>query len=144
MDFLSVESRELYRLSQKRILVILIVCSKSILMNNYHRSLVTAKFSRSTPCSLEVPMHTDSSLQWKDILLQALNESDRQKLRRLVPEAEVAIFLRRKELGNSVEAREELSTMAVAIEALRSIRVHQLGGGQPRPSNGSDRMPETA
>jgi hypothetical protein len=73
-------------------------------------------------------MRGDSSLHWKDILTQALEESDRQKLRRFVPEAEVAIFLRRKQLGNSVEAREELSTMAVAIEALRSIRMHQLGG----------------
>jgi hypothetical protein len=64
--------------------------------------------------------------------MQALEESDRQKLRRFVPEAEAAIFLRRKELGNSVEAREELSTMAVAIEALRSIRIHQLGGVNSR------------
>ena len=36
------ESRELYRLSQNRILVVLIVCGKSVLMNNYHGSLVTA------------------------------------------------------------------------------------------------------
>jgi hypothetical protein len=74
-------------------------------------------------------MHRDSSLHWKDVLLQALDESDREKLHRLVREAEVAIFLRREELGDSVEAREELSTMAVATEALRSIRVHQLGRG---------------
>jgi hypothetical protein len=72
-------------------------------------------------------MRGDSSLHWKDILIQALEESDRQKLRRLVPEAEAAIFLRRKQLGNSVDAREELSTMAVAIEALRSMRIQQLG-----------------
>ena len=42
MDFLSVESRELYRLSQKHILVILIVCGKSILMHSNHRCIVTA------------------------------------------------------------------------------------------------------
>src|SRR5271154_3217619 len=42
VDFLSVESRELYRLSQKRILVFLVVCGKSVLMNNNHVSLVTA------------------------------------------------------------------------------------------------------
>src|SRR5271166_6299255 len=41
-DFLSVESRKLYRLSQKRVLVVLIVCGKSVLMNNHHVSLVTA------------------------------------------------------------------------------------------------------
>lgn len=75
-------------------------------------------------------MHSDSSLHWKDVLLQALDESDRERLHRLVREAEVAIFHRREELGDSVEAREELSTMAVTTEALRSIRVHQLGGGK--------------
>ena len=42
VDFLSVESGELYRLSQKRVLVVLVVCRKSILVNNNHRSLVTA------------------------------------------------------------------------------------------------------
>src|SRR5271154_1195871 len=42
-DFLSVESSELYRLSQKRILVVLIVCGKSVLMNNHHVSLDTAR-----------------------------------------------------------------------------------------------------
>jgi hypothetical protein len=36
-----VESRELYRLSQKGILVFLIVCGKSVLMNDHHVSLVT-------------------------------------------------------------------------------------------------------
>jgi hypothetical protein len=90
-------------------------------------------------------MHSDSSLHWKDILLQALDESDdRERLHRLVREAEVAIFLRREELGNAVEAREELSTMAVATEALRSIRVHQLGGGKPGASNGGGRWRWTA
>jgi hypothetical protein len=41
-DFLSVEPRELNRLSQKRILVVLIVCGKSVLMDNHDLSLVTA------------------------------------------------------------------------------------------------------
>ena len=89
-------------------------------------------------------MRTDSSLHWKEIFLQAMDESDRAKLRRLVPKAEAAIFLRRKQLGNSVEAREELSTMAVAIEALRSIRVRQLGGGVSRASHDGERMVEGA
>ena len=43
-DFLSVEPRELYRLSQERILVVLVVCGKGVLMNNHHVSLVTAGF----------------------------------------------------------------------------------------------------
>jgi hypothetical protein len=83
-------------------------------------------------------MRGGSSLHWKDILIQALEESDRQKLRRLVPEAEAAIFLRRRQLGNSVEAREELSTMAVAIQALRSIRIHQLGGVRGKTPHDSE------
>jgi hypothetical protein len=83
-------------------------------------------------------MRTDSSLHWKEICMRALEESDREKLRRFVPEAELAIFLRRKKLGNSVQAREELSTMAVAIEALRSIRISQLGGVRPRASQGNN------
>jgi hypothetical protein len=82
-------------------------------------------------------MHADSSVHWKEIFMQAVNESDREKLHRLVREAEVAIFLRREELGDSVEAHEELSTMAVATEALRSIRVHQLGGQIPETAKSS-------
>ena len=96
--------------------------------------LLQRQIFRSSPRSLEVPMHSDSSLHWKDVLLQALDESDRERLHRLVREAEVAIFLRREELGDSLEAREELGTMAVATEALRSIRAHQLGGVKSRAS----------
>jgi hypothetical protein len=70
------------------------------------------------------------SVSWKEIFEQALNESDREKLHRLVREAEVAIFPRREELGDSAEAREELSTMSVATEALRPIRLQQLSGAE--------------
>ncbi|HWO31883.1 MAG TPA: hypothetical protein VNO32_24065 [Candidatus Acidoferrum sp.] len=78
------------------------------------------------------------SLHWKEIFMQAMNESDRENLHRLVREAEVAIFLRRAELGNSDEARDESSTMAVAIEALRSIRANQLGGDGERMMESAD------
>jgi hypothetical protein len=74
-------------------------------------------------------MRDRSSVSWKEIFQQALDESDREKLHRLIRAAGVAIFLRREELGDSAEAREELTTMAVAVEALRSIRTHQLGDG---------------
>jgi hypothetical protein len=73
-------------------------------------------------------MSADSSVCWKDIFTQAANETDPEKLHRLVREAEVAIFLRRQELANSADAREELSTMAVATEALQAIRATQLSG----------------
>lgn len=89
-------------------------------------------------------MHTDGSAHWKELFMQIMSETDREKLQRLVGEAEAAISVRREELGKSAEAREELSTMAVATEALRSVRVNQLGIGQPGPSNGRNRMSETA
>jgi len=46
-DFLSVESRELYRLPQKRIFIVLIVCGKSAPMNNHHVSLSRQEFTKS-------------------------------------------------------------------------------------------------
>jgi hypothetical protein len=73
-------------------------------------------------------MSDSASIDWKDIFIRAANESDQEKLRRPVRDAEVAIFLRREELANSADARDELSTMAVASEALRTIRVKQPGG----------------
>jgi len=74
------------------------------------------------------------SVDWKEIFMRTANESNREKLTSLVREAELAILRRREELWPSPDSREELSTMAVAIEALRSIRVHQLGGEPPTES----------
>jgi hypothetical protein len=73
-------------------------------------------------------MSANSSVHWKEIFTQAANETNKEKLDRLVREAEVAISLRRAELEDSAEAREELSSMAVATEALRAIRSQQLNG----------------
>jgi hypothetical protein len=75
-------------------------------------------------------MSANSSVHWKDIFTQAANETDKEKLDRLVREAEMAIFRRREELGNSVEAHEELSTIAVATEALRAMRSQQCSGDE--------------
>jgi hypothetical protein len=83
-------------------------------------------------------MRADSPLHWIEICMQALEESDPEKLRRLVPEAEQAIFLRREALGTSAEVCEELSTMAVVAEALRAIRVHQLDRADAARSTQSD------
>jgi hypothetical protein len=68
-------------------------------------------------------MRTGSSLQWKEIFMRAMDEPDREKLGRLVREAEGAISLRHKALGHSARARKELSAMTVATAALRSIKV---------------------
>jgi hypothetical protein len=83
-------------------------------------------------------MPSDSSLYRTEVSTQALEETDREKLHRLVGEAEVAIFLRREELKNSPDSHEELSTMAVVTEALRSITAHQLddrGAARGQPVN---------
>jgi hypothetical protein len=87
-------------------------------------------------------MSGDCSLHWEKTFLQVVNESDREKLHRLVHEAELAISLRLEELRGSADSREELSTMAVAIRALGSIRLQQLRGGRPRASSDGGRMAE--
>jgi|HubBroStandDraft_1064217.scaffolds.fasta_scaffold276629_2 IS5 family transposase len=89
-------------------------------------------------------MRPTGPLPWKEVVLKALKESDREKLNRLVREAEVAIFLRRDKLGNSVERREELSSMAVATEALRAIRIHKLGETKPEESKDDRAFAKTA
>jgi len=61
-------------------------------------------------------------VSWKEILVKTLEETDPEKLARLVPEAELAMFKRRQELDDSPQNREELSTMAVASEALRVVK----------------------
>ncbi len=75
-------------------------------------------------------MHADSSIHWKAIFMQAVDESDREKQRGLVREAEAAIYLRLEQLADSAETHDELSTMSVATKALGSIRVTLLGGTQ--------------
>jgi hypothetical protein len=61
-------------------------------------------------------------VSWKEILLKTLDETDPEKLARLVPEAELAMFKRRQELHDTPQNSEELSTMAVASEALRVVK----------------------
>jgi hypothetical protein len=61
-------------------------------------------------------------VSWKEILMTTLDETDPEKLARLVPEAELAIFTRQHELIDSPQNSEELSTMCVASEALRVVK----------------------
>jgi hypothetical protein len=92
----------------------------------------------------EVLMCVVGPRPWQEVFQLALNETDREKLHRLVREAEVEMFLRREELGNPVEDREEFSTIAVATEALRSIIAHQLGGPKPSVWSGNRDLADTA
>jgi Mlc titration factor MtfA (ptsG expression regulator) len=64
---------------------------------------------------------------WKQPFLQALRESDKQRLRELVVAAEHAIILRQQELKHSSDHREERSEMQVAIAALLTLNVYKLG-----------------
>jgi hypothetical protein len=59
---------------------------------------------------------------WKEVFLMAMDEKDRNKAAQLLHQADQAIFRRQQELGNSSLHREELSDIAVAIEALRVSR----------------------
>jgi hypothetical protein len=59
---------------------------------------------------------------WKEVFLKAIEEKDRNKAAQLLHQADRAIFRRQQELGNSSVHREELSDIAVAIEALRVSR----------------------
>jgi hypothetical protein len=59
---------------------------------------------------------------WKEIFLKALDETDPEKLARLVPAAELAIFKRQQELCDNPHNSEERSTMCIASEALRVVK----------------------
>jgi len=61
-------------------------------------------------------------VSWKEILLKTLDETDPEKLAQLVPEAELAMFKRERELYNCLQHTEELSTMPIASEALRVVK----------------------
>jgi hypothetical protein len=64
---------------------------------------------------------------WKELYLEALLESDKEKLTGLVQATEQAMALRAQDLSNSEERREERAEMAVANESLLSIKAHKLG-----------------
>jgi hypothetical protein len=59
---------------------------------------------------------------WKEIFLKIMDETDPDKLARLVPPAESAISKRQQELCDNSQNSEERSTMCVASEALRVVK----------------------
>jgi hypothetical protein len=64
---------------------------------------------------------------WKDLYLQTVLESDKEKLTGLIQAVEHAIDSRAQELLNSTDHHEERSEMAAANAALLSIKTHKLG-----------------
>jgi len=61
-------------------------------------------------------------VSWKEVFIKALDEKDRNQAALLLHEADLAIFRRQQELDDSPLHREELSAIALAIEALRVTR----------------------
>lgn len=59
---------------------------------------------------------------WKEIFQKAAAETDREKQRHLVQQADLAIFHRQQQLYNCAQHREELSALNAATEALRVIK----------------------
>ncbi|MFZ0581427.1 MAG: hypothetical protein WAN72_21995 [Candidatus Acidiferrales bacterium] len=66
---------------------------------------------------------------WKDLYLQTVLESDKEKLTGLVQATEQAIVLRAQKLLNSTDHPKERSDMAVAYASLLSIKTNKLGWG---------------
>jgi hypothetical protein len=61
-------------------------------------------------------------VSWKEIFLKIMDETDPDRLARLVPDAELGIFTRQQKLYNCPQHSEELSAMFVASEALRVVK----------------------
>ena len=86
-------------------------------------------------------------VSWKEVFINALEEKDSNKAARLLHEADLAIFRREQELDNSPLHREELSAIAVAIEALRVTRRALAALDKPTvgpPKANADRANKTA
>jgi hypothetical protein len=69
----------------------------------------------------------DSYPIWKEFYLEALLESDREKLTGLVETTEQAIAVRSQELLNSAAHHKERGEMAIALVSLLAIKTHELG-----------------
>jgi hypothetical protein len=69
-------------------------------------------------------MQDSYPMSWKELYLQALLESDTEKLTELVQATELAITAR--ELSGSASDKER-GDMAVAKESLLGIKIHKLG-----------------
>jgi hypothetical protein len=68
-----------------------------------------------------------NSRSWKVPFLEAMFETDKEKLTKLVYAAEGAIFVRLQELAGSSDHHEERSEMQVACAALLTVQVNKLG-----------------
>jgi len=72
-------------------------------------------------------------VSWKELYLQALRESDKEKLAELIDATEDAMFLRLQELEDSSDSKEERNEIRAACEDLLAIRINKLGWPSPLP-----------
>ena len=71
-------------------------------------------------------MSESNSRSWKGPFLEAMFETDKERLRKLVYAAEGAMFLRSQELAG-LDHHEERSELQVACAALLTVQVNKLG-----------------
>lgn len=69
----------------------------------------------------------DSYPMWKELYLETLLESDKEKLSGLVQTTEQAIASRTQELLNTRDHHKERGEMAIALASLLSIKTQELG-----------------
>ncbi|MGA7852531.1 MAG: hypothetical protein WCA15_04335 [Candidatus Acidiferrales bacterium] len=67
---------------------------------------------------------------WQEAFIRAVDEPDREALARLIREAERAICLRRLQLENPADYRNEVRAMDIATQAMDAIKVQKLGVGR--------------
>ena len=67
---------------------------------------------------------------WQEAFIRAVDEPDRETLARLIHEAEIAICLRRLQLDNPANYRNEVRAMEIATQAMDAIKVQKLGVGR--------------
>jgi hypothetical protein len=60
-------------------------------------------------------------VSWKEIFQKAVEETDREKQRQLVQQADFAIFQRQQKLYDCIQHREELNALNAATDASRRI-----------------------
>jgi hypothetical protein len=77
-------------------------------------------------------MRESRPVLWQEAFIKAVDEPDRETLARLIREAERAIILRRQQLDDPANYRDEVRAMNLATLAMDAIRVQKLGGSRNR------------
>jgi hypothetical protein len=77
----------------------------------------------------EVSLADLGPVLWQEAFTRAVDETDRETLARLIDEAELAINIRRQQLGKSADYRHEVRALDLSTHALEAVKVQKLGGG---------------